>query len=129
MSNARDAKAVANVRRAIRLYESRAGRHIVADSYPERLCVYCGQPATSRDHVLPLSHGGLHTQENMVPACRRCNGMKRDLLPHEFFALHRKAAWHFARRAVHAKATTREMARQYGRDYEPRAFFDGAEEP
>jgi 5-methylcytosine-specific restriction endonuclease McrA len=41
-------------------------------------CVYCGAPATSVDHVVPRSRGGLHTWENVVSACRRCNHIKGD---------------------------------------------------
>lgn len=42
-------------------------------------CYYCKKkrPLTM-DHVIPLSKGGLHTQENVVPACRECNSSKRD---------------------------------------------------
>lgn len=41
-------------------------------------CVYCGQAATSVDHVIPRSRGGPHTWENVVSACRRCNHVKGD---------------------------------------------------
>src|SRR5256714_14069114 len=41
-------------------------------------CVYCGAPATSIDHVVPRSRGGLHVWENVVSACRRCNHLKAD---------------------------------------------------
>ena len=30
------------------------------------------------DHVLPLSRGGLHEVNNLVPACRKCNFNKHD---------------------------------------------------
>ncbi len=44
-------------------------------------CAYCRRPFGIRlkatmDHVLPLSLGGLHTKENVVPACRSCNSRK-----------------------------------------------------
>ena len=40
-------------------------------------CAYCGmrQPLT-QDHVTPLSKGGSHTLDNIVPACALCNGSK-----------------------------------------------------
>ena len=41
-------------------------------------CVYCGckdRPLT-RDHVIPISRGGHHTKENIVPACQPCNTRK-----------------------------------------------------
>lgn len=41
-------------------------------------CVYCDSPATSLDHVIPRSRGGLHVWENVVSACRRCNHVKAD---------------------------------------------------
>lgn len=42
-------------------------------------CVYCGEkkPLTM-DHIIPLSKGGQHTKENIVPACRSCNSAKAD---------------------------------------------------
>jgi len=46
-------------------------------------CQYCGSPAESIDHVLPRSRGGLHSWDNVVAACRRCNTRKEDRLPHE----------------------------------------------
>jgi len=41
-------------------------------------CVYCGTTATSIDHVVPRSRGGLHEWSNVVSACRRCNHVKAD---------------------------------------------------
>ncbi len=46
-------------------------------------CQYCGARAETMDHVLPRSRGGLHTWDNVVAACRRCNAKKRDRLPAE----------------------------------------------
>lgn len=34
--------------------------------------------ATTRDHIIPLSAGGLDTIENCRPACHRCNSRRRD---------------------------------------------------
>lgn len=45
-------------------------------------CHYCGRtdrPLT-QDHVLPLSRGGLHVKENIVPACGSCNSRKGNRL-------------------------------------------------
>lgn len=39
-------------------------------------CFYCGEPATTRDHVQPRSHGGSNSLDNLVPACARCNSLK-----------------------------------------------------
>ncbi len=46
-------------------------------------CQYCGRTADSVDHVVPRSRGGGHHWDNLVAACRRCNGRKRDRLPRE----------------------------------------------
>lgn len=39
-------------------------------------CVYCWKPATTHDHVVPVSQGGSNHWSNMVPACSRCNDSK-----------------------------------------------------
>ncbi len=39
-------------------------------------CVYCGGVATTMDHVRPKALGGKHTWQNIVAACRKCNGKK-----------------------------------------------------
>ncbi len=46
-------------------------------------CQYCGKAAENVDHVLPRSRGGKHTWDNVVAACRRCNGRKENRLPKE----------------------------------------------
>lgn len=45
-------------------------------------CAYCGkvQKKPEMDHVIPLSKGGPHSAENIVPACRTCNATKGDRL-------------------------------------------------
>lgn len=42
----------------------------------EKPCVYCGRPADTIDHVLPLVRGGTNYEGNLAPACRRCNSSK-----------------------------------------------------
>jgi len=48
------------------------------------VCFYCGKQTTPFatfcvDHFVPVAHGGTNDLENLVPACRKCNGMKADL--------------------------------------------------
>ena len=50
-------------------------------------CAYCGDPATTMDHVVPLSRGGLHEPENVVPACKPCNFEKHNKMPEDFRAV------------------------------------------
>jgi 5-methylcytosine-specific restriction endonuclease McrA len=40
------------------------------------LCVYCAGKANSMEHITPFKLGGKHEQDNVVPACRPCNGSK-----------------------------------------------------
>lgn len=41
-------------------------------------CAYCGHRGDTVDHVVPRSRGGDHVWQNVVAACRRCNGRKAD---------------------------------------------------
>ena len=42
-------------------------------------CAYCGQQKVlTQDHIEPISKGGNHTKDNVVPACQSCNSKKRD---------------------------------------------------
>jgi 5-methylcytosine-specific restriction endonuclease McrA len=50
-------------------------------------CVYCGDTnykTLTIDHVIPQSKGGGNTWDNLVTACRKCNGEKADLSLEEF---------------------------------------------
>lgn len=46
-------------------------------------CFYCGAraPSAEVDHFLPWSHSADNGVDNLVMACRRCNGLKRAVLP------------------------------------------------
>lgn len=57
-------------------------------------CAYCAQgdaPLTI-DHVVPLSRGGSHTPDNIVPACAGCNSRKhnREILKGQQFKMDEK---------------------------------------
>ena len=45
-------------------------------------CAYCGRTMNrlTQDHVIPLSKGGQHVPENIVPACSSCNKRKYNKL-------------------------------------------------
>lgn len=40
------------------------------------LCAYCLGPASTIDHVIPLSRGGTNWPANLRPACKSCNSKK-----------------------------------------------------
>jgi HNH endonuclease len=42
----------------------------------EYSCAYCGECATSLDHIVPRFKSGSSNRNNLVPACRRCNSNK-----------------------------------------------------
>ena len=54
-------------------------------------CQYCGRStielkprqSLTRDHLIPLSRGGLNVWNNVVTACSPCNTRKANRLPHE----------------------------------------------
>lgn len=50
-------------------------------------CIYCNKRRKSImtiDHIIPQSKGGKNTWENLITACRSCNGEKADLSLEEF---------------------------------------------
>ncbi len=73
--------------------------HLFADSYTpplsnpalfrrdQFLCLYCGERfphgMLSRDHVNPLSQGGVDTWGNVVTSCKRCNNHKAGRTPEQ----------------------------------------------
>ncbi len=81
-------------------------------------CQYCARPATAlrpresltRDHVVPLSRGGLNTWTNVVTACSSCNTRKADRLPEEigWHLLHPPTEPHF----VHLSWAVRKLTPQ-----------------
>lgn len=62
------------------------------DAYAELLllqaCAYCGATGDmSLDHVVPVSRGGRHEIDNLLPACRSCNSSKGAKLLEEWLPL------------------------------------------
>ncbi|EKO3443743.1 HNH endonuclease [Vibrio fluvialis] len=47
-------------------------------------CFYCGEAGTEVDHVIAKSRGGSNRISNLVMACRKCNGSKRQKTIEEF---------------------------------------------
>ncbi len=52
-------------------------------------CAYCLEPCEKleTDHFRPLAKGGEHDPSNIVPACRRCNAIKKDRLIFEWLPM------------------------------------------
>ncbi len=77
-----------------------------------RRCVYCAAPldfdVATLDHVYPVAKGGAHVAGNLVAACARCNRLKGDMLPTEFFA---RYPWAGANFIIYARAVHRALKR------------------
>ena len=68
-------------------------------------CQYCGRPSSelkpreslTRDHLIPMSRGGLNEWTNVVTACSACNTRKANRLPDEIgmHPLHAPVEPHF----------------------------------
>lgn len=57
-------------------------------------CAYCGQKPKllTQDHIIPISKGGGHTANNVIPACRSCNSRKSVGEPSPFQPI---LSWYF----------------------------------
>lgn len=73
--------------------ERRLARELRASQWWKRrlakgVCHYCGRPtppkALSMDHMVPIARGGRSTKGNLVPACKECNNLKKQMLPMEW---------------------------------------------
>jgi 5-methylcytosine-specific restriction endonuclease McrA len=54
------------------------------ESLVDPLCTYCGDPANSIDHIVPIIKGGTSERENLTPACMDCNRKKRAMNVDDF---------------------------------------------
>jgi hypothetical protein len=64
-------------------------------------CAYCGRAGrVAVEHVVPVYLGGGTTQNNVVPACKRCNLDKGRMAPELFFALYPKRESEFTARVA-----------------------------
>jgi 5-methylcytosine-specific restriction endonuclease McrA len=54
-------------------------------------CYYCGKALAkaevTMDHIVPISQGGQSSRSNVVPACKACNTLKRDMTAVEWALL------------------------------------------
>jgi hypothetical protein len=48
-------------------------------------CGYCGDEATSLDHIIPRFKSGSSNRNNLLPACRRCNTSKASTKMEEWY--------------------------------------------
>lgn len=52
---------------------------MLKDDYGGR-CAYCNKIASlEMDHIVPITRGGKHEIENIVPACKSCNSRKYNI--------------------------------------------------
>lgn len=70
------------------------GSGVSAEQWESRLrefnfcCAYCLMPGEmTLDHMTPLSHGGEHSLENVIPACGSCNSRKNTKNILEFLSI------------------------------------------
>ncbi len=59
----------------------------------EGMCIYCGNPATELDHIIPTKDGGISISSNLVCACHRCNIKKSRHLDDDSFWFTRAIFW------------------------------------
>jgi hypothetical protein len=51
-------------------------------------CQYCGKiNATTLEHIVPVSKGGLTTPENCIVNCKKCNPLKGNMDIHQFYQM------------------------------------------
>ena len=52
------------------------------------LCHYCQKKVAYKnitmDHLVPIARGGRSTKDNLVPSCKKCNNLKKSMMPLEW---------------------------------------------
>ncbi len=69
-----------------RLRNPSVPRSVRLDIISSGLCTYCGDPADTIDHDVPVSRGGTDDLDNLVPSCWPCNSRKHSLTGAEYRA-------------------------------------------
>ena len=60
-----------------RLSRKYKAQRLIVLSRDGYVCTYCGQDATTVDHIVPIVNGGDPISlDNMVASCKRCNSSK-----------------------------------------------------
>lgn len=57
--------------------EYKKNRKIVLEA-SNYICHYCNGPATTADHIIPISKGGGDELSNLLSACHKCNSTRQD---------------------------------------------------
>mgnify|MGYP003119552272 FL=1 len=71
-------------------------RQSIYDAW-DGLCGYCGEEATSLDHIIPKFRSGSSNRNNLLPSCQRCNCNKASMdlevwYPQQTFYCHNRHA-------------------------------------
>jgi hypothetical protein len=79
-------------------------------AYPDYVCIYCGMPGYTKDHLLPVTMTGESQRKfvAVVPACKECNSAIGDRVGHRVTERREEAHRHIRkkyRREIEAKGT------------------------
>ena len=75
----REAEGIAGLqpaRHAVHLQFQHALQHRARILAGSPVCAYCPRPATTADHIVPVSKGGSNKLANLAPCCASCNRAK-----------------------------------------------------
>jgi 5-methylcytosine-specific restriction endonuclease McrA len=61
-----------------KIYKANRLRVLKRDDYT---CYYCGSPANTADHIVPVSKGGTHEESNLIAAAHAVIVVKRIGVP------------------------------------------------